>query len=106
MEVSALLHVSDDLGLGPAVRPGLLVARFSFSDLPDFFDMELRGDLSAMLPPSIEDLNGPDSQTVRHSRCDPRFTSDRRGRSSSPAAFAPLLEMRALRSERGDRNCL
>lgn len=47
-------------------------ARFSFSDLPDFLDIELRGDLSAMLPPSIEDLNGPDFPTVREVGRDPR----------------------------------
>lgn len=43
-----------------------LSARFSLSDFPDFFDMDLRGDLSDIIGPSIGNLNGPDASTVRH----------------------------------------
>jgi hypothetical protein len=35
-----------------------LSARFSLSDFPDFFDMDLRGDLSDIIGPSIGNLNG------------------------------------------------
>ena len=42
-----------------------LSARFSLSDFPDFFDMDLRGDLSDIIGPSIGNLNGPDASTVR-----------------------------------------
>ena len=43
-----------------------LSARFSLSDFPDFIDMDLRGDLSDIIGPSIGNLNGPDASTVRH----------------------------------------
>lgn len=50
-----------------------LSARFSLSDFPDFFDMDLRGDLSDIIGPSIGNLNGPDASTVRHIQLVPRI---------------------------------
>src|ERR1700730_3626900 len=50
-----------------------LSARFSLSDFPDFFDMDLRGDLSDIIGPSIGNLNGPDAATVRHIQLVPRI---------------------------------
>src|SRR4029078_12443683 len=50
-----------------------LSARFSLSDFPDFFDMDLRGDLSDIIGPSIGNLNGPDASTVRHIQLVPRL---------------------------------
>jgi hypothetical protein len=49
-----------------------LSARFSLSDFPDFFDIDLRGDLSDIIGPSIGNLNGPDASTVRHIQLVPR----------------------------------
>jgi hypothetical protein len=43
------------------------------SDFPDFFDMDLRGDLSDIIGPSIGNLNGPDASTVRHIQLVPRI---------------------------------
>lgn len=42
-----------------------LSARFSFRDLPDFFVMLLRGDLSDIASPLIGNLNGPGNATLR-----------------------------------------
>ena len=50
-----------------------LSARFSLSDFPDFFDIDLRGDLSDIIGPSIGNLNGPDASTVRHIQLVPRL---------------------------------
>ena len=50
-----------------------LSARFSLSDFPDFFDIDLRGDLSDIIGPSIGNLNGPDASTVRHIQLVPRI---------------------------------
>jgi CRISPR-associated protein Cse1 family len=50
-----------------------LSARFSLSDFPDLFDMDLRGDLSDIIGPSIGNLNGPDAATVRHIQLVPRI---------------------------------
>jgi len=52
-----------------------LSARFSLSDFPDFFDMDLRGDLSDIIGPSIGNLNGPDASTVRHIQLVPRIVA-------------------------------
>jgi len=41
-----------------------LSARFSLSDFPDFFDMDLRGDLSDIIGPSI----GWSEQIVAHGK--------------------------------------
>lgn len=42
-----------------------LSARFSFRDLPDFFVMLLRGDLSDIASPLIGNLSGPGTATLR-----------------------------------------